>query len=363
MKHWLKLPLVIWQNRQRTRTLPRYLTYIVTFACNARCVMCDSWKKPAEGDLTLAEIAQIFPQLPRMDAVRLSGGEPFVRNDFAELAELTLKHLQPKLLHITTNGFLPKRVIDFCETRDKKVPLQLLISVDGMEDKHNEIRGHKNAWKMVNHTLEALAPRRKALNLSLAVNQTLTDPSSIAHYRALREHLRELKVHNQVVLAYEDSATYNSSQDTLVLAPEAGSYPLFDKSWQAEHLEELFSELRQDIATYPLAERIAKSYYLQGIANRLLHQRAHPNPPCVALNAHLRLFPDGTVPTCQFNSQPAGNLRTQSFNDLWFSEQAQRQRDWVNRCPGCWAECEVLPSALYTGDLLVKQKQPLQAAA
>ena len=27
-------------------------------------------------------------------------------------------------------------------------------------------------------------------------------------------------------------------------------------------------------------------------------------------------------------------------------------REWVDRCPGCWAECEVLPNAIYSGDLL-----------
>jgi hypothetical protein len=31
---------------------------------------------------------------------------------------------------------------------------------------------------------------------------------------------------------------------------------------------------------------------------------------------------------------------------------ADRQRAWVRKCPGCWAECEVVPNALYSGDLL-----------
>jgi hypothetical protein len=58
--------------------LPRFLTYIVSFTCNARCIMCDSWKKPSPEDLTLEEIEAIFRQLPALDLVRLSGGEPFV---------------------------------------------------------------------------------------------------------------------------------------------------------------------------------------------------------------------------------------------------------------------------------------------
>lgn len=355
MQRWLKLPRDIWRNRQGQRTLPRYLTYIVTFACNARCVMCDSWQKPPEQELTLDEVERICRQLPPMDAVRLSGGEPFVRKDFAELAAVIQRELSPKLLHVTTNAFLPQRVISFCENRDRSVPLQLLISVDGMADKHNLVRGHKGAWKMANNTLEALAPRRKELNLSLAVNQTIVDREGVEQYRELRDHLAPLKIHNQVVLAYDDSATYNSGGEQMVLAPEAGGYNLYG-DLTPEDVAELFDHLAEDIETYPLAERLAKRYYLRGIRARVEHGKSEPNPPCVALNAHLRLFPDGTVPTCQFNSLPAGNLRDQDFQSLWFGAQAEQQRDWVKNCAGCWAECEVLPSALYTGDLLWRKR-------
>jgi MoaA/NifB/PqqE/SkfB family radical SAM enzyme len=72
----------------------------------------------------------------------------------------------------------------------------------------------------------------------------------------------------------------------------------------------------------------------------------------VALGAHLRLFPNGDVPTCQFNTRRVGNLATQPFAELWNSDEAAKQRSWVRKCPGCWAECEVLPSAIYSGDLL-----------
>jgi MoaA/NifB/PqqE/SkfB family radical SAM enzyme len=102
---------------------------------------------------------------------------------------------------------------------------------------------------------------------------------------------------------------------------------------------------------YPFLERIAKRYYLRGLAHRLLKHEGKPNPPCVALNSHLRLFPNGDVPTCQFNSKVVGNLRRQTFAEVWRGLKAREMREWVRRCPGCWAECEVLPSALYTGSL------------
>ena len=77
-----------------------------------------------------------------------------------------------------------------------------------------------------------------------------------------------------------------------------------------------------------------------------------PHPPCVALRSHIRLLPDGGVPVCQFNTQRVGNLLTHDLDEVWLSPEAQAQRAWVDACAGCWAECEVVPNALYSGDLV-----------
>jgi MoaA/NifB/PqqE/SkfB family radical SAM enzyme len=313
--------------------------------------MCDSWKMSSPDDLTPPEVERIFRQLPPMDAVRLTGGEPFVRTDFADIADLVLRHLRPLVLHVTTNGFLTDRIVSFCARRSKGVPLMVLVSVDGMKDKHNHVRGSANAFDHVCRTLEALAPRRRELRLKLAVNQTVVDAEGIEHYRRLRDFLRPLGVHNQLVMAYDVSATYNLEREVDVAPREAGQFTTFGQ-FTADEVRELVRAVEEDLPRYPLLERLAKRYYLRGIARRLLGQGATPNPPCVALNAHLRLFPNGDVPTCQFNSKVVGNLRLQSFDEVWRSTRAEGQRQWVRRCPGCWAECEVLPSAVYTLDLV-----------
>ncbi|HSN83351.1 MAG TPA: SPASM domain-containing protein [Polyangiales bacterium] len=82
---------------------------------------------------------------------------------------------------------------------------------------------------------------------------------------------------------------------------------------------------------------------------------------CVALSSHLRLYPNGDVPTCQFNSKIVGNLRHQPFEELWRSGTTEKQRRWVRQCPGCWAECEVLPNAIYSGQLLQLGTAPAEA--
>lgn len=335
--------------RARGRTRPRFLTWVVTFTCNARCIMCDSWKKPSPNDLELPEVERIFRELPKLDGVRLTGGEPFVRKDLVEIADLVTEHLDPLFLHVTTNGFLTPRIVRFAEERDRRIPLRLLVSVDGVGEKHNEVRGQDFAWRKVTETLRALAPRQKDLGLSLSVNQTIVDREGIEHYRLLKEEMRPLGVRVNVVVAYDASATYSLEEEEVV-SSQIGKFTTFGEFGEAE-FRALAAEIEEDLASFPLADRIAKRYYLDGARSRLLDGGSDPNPRCVALRQHLRMLPDGTVPVCQFNTKRVGDLRRQSFDEVWNGEPVAEKRRWVDRCPGCWAECEIVPNALYSGDL------------
>jgi len=241
--------------------------------------------------------------------------------------------------------------VQLCESRDRSLPLQLLISIDGVGDKHDRVRGIAHAYDRALATVQALAPRRRELRLQLAVNQTIVDRESIEHYHALKAVLAPLGVKNQLVIAYAESATYSVRTQHCVQPRFPGELQTFGDFTPGE-LEQLLTAAERDLADYALPERLAKQYYLDGARRRLLEHTASPNPACVALSSHMRLLPDGSVPTCQFNTTPAGNLREQSFEQVWQSAQAETQRNWVRACPGCWAECEVLPNAIYTGDLL-----------
>ncbi len=314
--------------------------------------MCDSWKKPSPGDLSLKEIARIFNQLPRMDAVRLTGGEPFVRKDMLDIAHLAQRKLRPLVLHVTTNGFLTERIISFCEQRQRDVPLMMLISIDGMKDKHNAVRGRETAWDSVQRTLWALAPRQKELRMRLGVNQTIVDAEGATQYRELHELLRPHGIQHNVVMAYDASATY-SLEDEVMATSQIGKFATFGE-FTHETIRALLDEVERDLGEFPMLDRMAKKYYLQGVRARLLGEGTVNSPPCVALNTHLRLFPNGDVPTCQFNTRKVGNLKRQSFQELWYGDgdAMTKQRNWVRKCPGCWAECEVMPNAIYSGEIL-----------
>lgn len=345
--------------RQGKVVRPRFLTYVVTFACNARCVMCDSWRKRPDDEMTIAEIEGVFQKLPRMDAIRLTGGEPFVRPDLDFIASLATRILQPSFLHITTNGFLTERIVSFCEKRDPSTPLRLLVSLDGLPKQHNRIRGREDAWDATMATLRELAGRQKELRLTLTVNQTLVDPQGVKDAVYLRELLHEMGVKHQGVLAYAASATYATRKEAVMAPTAPGQFAPFGEFTKGQ-LRQWLDWAEHHLSDFSWAERAARRYYLSGVRARILENRGAPAPGCVALNAHLRLYPNGDVPVCQFNSRRVGNLRTQSLEQVWFGEDIHAHRRWVSDCPGCWAECEVIPNAIYTGDLLFPGKRPVR---
>jgi MoaA/NifB/PqqE/SkfB family radical SAM enzyme len=369
MHNWFRLLAAVYRNRRGKVPRPGWCTYLVTFRCNARCGMCDSWRMRPGGELTVPQVREIFRKVGRLDVVRLTGGEPFVRDDFAEVARAVDDTSRPAVLHITSNGSFPDRIVQFAEQFKRPRKLRFMISFDGLAAEHDANRGSDVTFAIAEETVQRLTALKDKLGLAVAANHTVISAQSLEDHFALADRLGRFGVDVQAVLAYSDSAMYGlkrfgkKSHD---LIPATG-YPLHpnlagaDTTGFVEKLIDRVSRLRDPLL------RIGKNYYLRGLLARLRNETApRPKPRCVALRSHLRILPDGSVPVCQFNTEKVGNLLDQSFDELWLkSPKTQESRAWVDACPGCWAECEVMPSALYTGDLVLaslpsveKGKQP-----
>ena len=229
--------------------------------------------------------------------------------------------------------------------------VQVLVSLDGLEDLHNEIRGQPFAFRSALETIGQIARSRKEWGVELAVNQTIVDVRGIEQYDAIHDLLGGMGVPHHVVVAYKESATYSTHAST-DLSPKIGGAFRTANPIDPDVFRSFMDRVDKDARDLPWANGMAKAYYLKGIRNRVLHGRGVPNPSCAALAGHMRIFPNGDVPTCQFNSQVVGNLLTTDFDTCWNSAKALKNREWVERCPGCWAECEVLPSAVLGGDIV-----------
>lgn len=353
MKPW-NYPLAVLNNQRGRVPKPSWCTYLVCNRCNARCGMCDSWKLERGIELTPDEVRTAFNKLGHLDIVRLSGGEPFLRTDLLEVAEAVMASSSPAVLHITTNGSFPDRIEAFARAFSKPRRLRFMVSFDGLEAEHDRNRGKRVTFDLAMDTVTRLVSLRSR-GLDVSVNHTVISPESMRDNEGLRARMDRWDVDVHAVLAYADSAMYGEvrrgtkAKDLIII----DDYPLIDALDRSDSLAFLDAEIgRLDRIRDPFT-RTGKRYYLHGLKDRLSKNTNDqtPKPRCTALRSHIRLLPDGSVPVCQFNTETVGNLLHDDFSSLW-RHKAKSARSWVDACRGCWAECEVMPSALYNADIL-----------
>jgi MoaA/NifB/PqqE/SkfB family radical SAM enzyme len=308
--------------------------------------MCNNWKSAKPNDeLTPQDVENIFGQLD-LDVVRISGGEPFVRSDMAEIIDATNVSM-PEIIHLTTNGMATNNIIDCvkkCNCADK---LHIKVSLEGIGQYHDKIRGVKGAYDKAMKTITKLAKLRDEYNFFLAVNQTISDKKGIEDYKELKDWMDDLGINTHVVLAYSTNTIYNGLNR--YYKPDNKIYKLKDVNKQ-ELIRFVDKLIDNAYGIINFKEMVAKLYYLKGIKNRI-NGNIKPNPKCVALGSHLRILPNGDVPVCLYNSNIVGNLKRVSVSKLYNNYAFKKQRNWVNRCKGCWAGCESILNGAYTGDL------------
>ena len=124
-------------------------TVIVTYRCNARCSMCSRYKKPSRPDEEIS--IETIKKLPKMYFTNITGGEPFIRTDLKDIVRELYK--KSDRIVISTNGFFTDRIVDLC----KEFPdIGIRISIEGLEQTNNEIRGLQDGFNKGYTTLTTL---------------------------------------------------------------------------------------------------------------------------------------------------------------------------------------------------------------
>ena len=124
-------------------------TVIVTYRCNARCSMCSRYKAPSrpEEEITIETIRK----LPKMYFTNITGGEPFIRTDLKEIVYELYK--KSDRIVISTNGFFTDRIVELCKAFPQ---VGIRISIEGLEQTNNEIRGLQDGYQRGYTTLKKL---------------------------------------------------------------------------------------------------------------------------------------------------------------------------------------------------------------
>lgn len=156
---WAKALPAVWRREHVS-----YLIAFVTSRCNLTCDSCFNWRNQDAAtrarELTLDEYARITRRFGRLLHVTLTGGEPFLRADLAEIAGLFLRDCGALSLSVPTNGLFPDRAEAFVRRLRGAWPdrrLWLSVSLDGPRAVHEKIRkapaSFDKAWATVGRLL------------------------------------------------------------------------------------------------------------------------------------------------------------------------------------------------------------------
>jgi MoaA/NifB/PqqE/SkfB family radical SAM enzyme len=301
----------------------------LTDRCNLRCQHCYqagevrpemALPEVLQGLQEFAETINLWRDSYELDffpSFSITGGEPFLRGDlFSILHEIRRSGYE---LHILTNGtILDAPIVE----RLSSIGVNgLQVSFEGPEAVHDRIRG-KGSFSRALRGVELLAQA----GLPVTVNATIS--------RLNRNKIADL-IQDLADRGFKGRFGFSR------LVPCGSGRNLLQEMLTAEEVRQLYQDLLgtdvpglEIVTGDPLAADIAAG-----------EEGDTPVGGCAAGFSGITVMPDGLLTPCRRLNIPIGNIRTDSFREIWaLSPVLNRLRDkslYNGRCGACarWAGC------------------------
>jgi MoaA/NifB/PqqE/SkfB family radical SAM enzyme len=307
---------------------PPFLVLFINSICNLKCDHCFYWRNLNQrNDLSLDEIKALARELEPFDNLNLSGGEPFLRKEFAEICRFFITNNGVKEIYVPTNGWYTDKTLAALESIFEEKSLRYFVcelSIDGMPDYHDKFRGAQNSFKKLIETYDKLAeyqkkePRLRIHSISTATNQNIDQIKQLTTY--LYARCPAMDHHNLAVIR-------GDRKDPSLLTPDLkeyqGLYDYIQRLWAPRESERYGSMVE------PM---------LQWAKMRTLEEKRQV-VPCKAGVISAVVYANGDVSVCEMH-KPLGNLRDKTFREMWFSKEAEELRRQI-AAKECWCTTEV----------------------
>jgi MoaA/NifB/PqqE/SkfB family radical SAM enzyme len=326
----------------RPLRLPVNITVSVSYRCNSRCKTCNVWLLPND-DMSLDEWDRTFASMGRSPYwFTFSGGEPTLRKDLPEMVASAYRHCRPGIINIPTNGIQHKIIPGRVEQVLLAAPgseVIINLSLDGVGQRHDEIRGVRDNWKHAMLTYAELKKlKAKHRNLTVGIHTVISN-FNVDGFPALCEYVqRELKPDSYIT----EIAEQRVELDTVGL----GITPSVERYSVA--IDALLESMRDQQLTgvAEVAQAFRRQYY--ELVKRTLREHRQVIP-CMAGVASAQIAPNGDVWPCCIRAQSMGNLREHDydFGSVWRTGKAAALRRSIKA-----GECHCpLANAAYTNML------------
>ena len=298
---------------------PKEAVIAVTYRCNARCEMCNIWKSSATDEME----PKHYEKLPTsLKTINITGGEPFLRKDLVDVVRSIHSRVPSSRIVFSTNGFLTETIVKtLSEVQRLHDAVGVGVSIDGLEEVHDKIRGTNGAFKKAVSTVKGL----KQLGLKdLRIGMTLMQ-ENVRDAKSVFDLSRELGVEFSVTFAHNSEIYFQKTDN---MPPEFAG---------------VFGQPLNDVLRSQLLSRSAKdwfrAYHIQGIMDPQLRREFISS--CKAGSRYFFMSPSGDVYPCLVMNMRIGNLReVGNWDELFRGEVAARMNEAVNRCSeDCWMVC------------------------
>jgi MoaA/NifB/PqqE/SkfB family radical SAM enzyme len=312
--------------------------FAVTYRCNGRCRTCNIWKmeSPEQGEMSTRDVQGLFEDnrgfLRNVRSIQLTGGEPFLRGDLPELVSTIHNNLPGCTYWIPTNGVTPETVEKTAEMLEilEGQSLGISVSIDGLEETHDEIRGVEGSFRKAVEALDGLSSLRdRHHNLALSVGMTIT-----------KENYGEMPGVAHIAKHHGADFTFRPVNRSEFYYRNTAGAP--SPAFIAEEILPSIQKVGRDLLrTRGLRASTPTLRYMQGALD-YIRSPGRRSLPCSAASDSFFLDPYGNVYPCIVLDAPLGNALEKPLREIWESREAKTARETIRRgcCPGCWVECE-----------------------
>ena len=300
----------------------------VTSICNARCRTCFYWLElNRKGDMSFEELSKLSSTMPEFHDLWISGGEPFLRKDLAKVIQLFYQKNHIRDVRIPTNGLPTSQTISVVQEVLQTCPelhLEVDVSIDGLGETHDRIRGVPGNFEQASKTLDQLQSFRSTWpNFTLYVNSVITQENQ-HEIKDLGQHFKEkidLDGHYFQIIRGDPK-----DPNLMVVEPE--------------RLREIYNQvtsLNFDYVSKPPRRKsklnwVTRAFWKAGYVfsyetqfQNYVH-RTKWKMPCTAGQTSIVIDYNGDVRVCELR-RPIGNLRKYGMDFMAFWNSFERERE------------------------------------
>jgi MoaA/NifB/PqqE/SkfB family radical SAM enzyme len=333
---------ITWQNYQNLPS-PPFLILFINSICNMKCEHCFYWQNlNRRDDLTKDEMFALSRSLGQIENLNLSGGEPFLRREFAEICRQFIQHNQVRQIYVPTNGYYTDKIVRAISETLQEQELELFVaelSLDGMEEFHDRFRVAPGSFKKAMESYEALAelqtrdPRLRIHSISTATEVNMSEIQRLTTY--LFDRCPKMDHHNLAIIRGDRK---NPSLQGPSLQQYKELYQYIRRLWVSREAGR-YGSMVEPMLQWAKVQTIAKQTQVI---------------PCRAGQLSAVVYANGDVSVCELH-KPLGNLRQKSFWEIWTSPEAQRLRESIVK-KDCYCTTEVFmwPSIVFQPDRLAQ---------